>query len=412
MTNDSTAVEEAPLDFPVTRDRTCPFNLPAVLVERAVEQPISRARIWDGSTPWLVTGNTELRELATDPRLSSDERLPGFPHWNAGRASIAKMRPDSIFITDGAEHSRLRRMTTRTFLYKRVEGQRERIQEITDGLIDDMLAGPNPADLVETLGLPLPSYMICELLGVPYDQHEYFQETSSAALDRYATPEQQQKLFGGMREYMRGIIQSRLDGEEGAPGAISEFVDNIRAGDMTVDEAIALSTGLLTAGHETSAGIISLGTLALLQNPDQFAILRDTDDPRVVANAVEELLRYLSIIHNGQRRIALEDIEIGGVLIRAGEGVMLDYATGSWDARTFTEPDRLDLLRTDARQHVAFGFGSHACLGQQLARVELQVAFSTLARRIPTLQLAVPFEEIEFKNDRAAYGVYGLPVTW
>ena len=178
-----------------------------------MEEPITRARIWDGSTPWLVTGNAELRQLATDARLSSDERRPGFPHWNAGRASIAPLRPDSIFITDGPAHSRLRRMTTRTFLYKRVEAQRGKIQQIADDLIDDMLAGPNPVDLVTAFGLPVPSFMICELLGVPYDQHEFFQEHSAAALDRYATPEAQQRLFATMRDYMRGIIESRLAGD-------------------------------------------------------------------------------------------------------------------------------------------------------------------------------------------------------
>lgn len=409
--NSTTGVDEAVLSFPVERDARCPFDVPAALIDSAAHRPLRRARIWDGSTPWLVTGNAELRVLALDPRISTDDRLTGFPHWNAGRAAIAPMRPDSIFNTDGPGHLRLRRMMTRTFSYKRVEAQREKIQQVTDKLIDDMLAGPNPVDLVPAFGLPLPSFMICELLGVPYDNHDFFQEHASAAMDRYATPELQERLFTAMRGYMREVIEERLASSDESSGVISEFADNIRVGDMTIDEGVALANGLLSAGHETSAGIISLGTLALLQNPEQLEFLRNNDDPKAIANAVEELLRYLSIVHNGQRRIALEDIEISDVVIRAGDGVILDYSAGSWDARTFDEPRQFDVARV-ANKHLAFGFGPHGCIGQQLARVELQVAFATLIRRIPTLKLAVPIEQIEFKHDRLAYGVYSLPVSW
>jgi cytochrome P450 len=168
---------------------------------------------------------------------------------------------------------------------------------------------------------------------------------------------------------------------------------------------------ILIAGHETTANMISLGTLALLRNPDQLALLRETGDPRVVAGAVEELLRYLTIVHTGIRRIATEDIELHGTLIRAGEGLVFDLGAADWDPREFPEPDRLDLLRP-ARRHHAFGYGVHQCLGQSLARVELQIVSSTLYRRIPTLALAVPFEEVGFAFAGVAYGLHSLPVTW
>jgi cytochrome P450 len=173
-----------------------------------------------------------------------------------------------------------------------------------------------------------------------------------------------------------------------------------------------MAVGLLVAGHETSANMLSLGTLALIEHPDQFAALRDTDNPKVIAAAVEELLRYLGIIHGGQRRIAKEDIEIGGEVIRAGEGIIIELAIANRDPQVFPEPDRLDLGRAEARNHNAFGFGIHQCIGQQLARVELQTVFGTLYRRIPTLRAAAPLDEIEFKHDRLAYGVYALPVAW
>jgi cytochrome P450 len=168
---------------------------------------------------------------------------------------------------------------------------------------------------------------------------------------------------------------------------------------------------LLVAGHETTANMIGLGTLTLLQHPGQLAELRETEDPKLVAGAVEELLRYLNIVHSGRRRVAMEDVEVGGRLIRAGEGVIVTTDSGNRDANAFPDPDVLDIHR-QARHHVAFGYGVHQCLGQPLARVELQVVYGTLYRRVPTLRLAVPLEEVRFKHDMLVYGVHELPVSW
>ncbi|HVQ99949.1 MAG TPA: cytochrome P450, partial [Mycobacterium sp.] len=157
---------------------------------------------------------------------------------------------------------------------------------------------------------------------------------------------------------------------------------------------------------------IGLGILALLEHHEQAAVIREAEDRGVIANAVEELLRYLSIIHTGQRRVAAEDIEIGGETIRAGEGIIIDLAPANWDPSVFEEPDRLFLHRARADGNVAFGYGRHQCVGQQLARAELQIVFTTLFRRIPTLRLAIPLDEVPLKHDRLAYGVYELPVAW
>ncbi|WP_457966993.1 cytochrome P450 [Arthrobacter sp. D1-29] len=412
MTNPATTTSHSDVfDFPVGREPKCPFNPPAKLVESAAEYPVRRVRIWDGTMPWVITGNEELHLLATDPRVLAEDRVPGFPHWNEGKKATALLRPQSIFNTDGPEHSRFRRMTTRSFAFKRVESLRPRIQEITDERIDTILTSAKPVDLVSEFALPIPSLMICEMLGVPYEHHEFFQEHTSVSLDRYGTAEEQERTYLVINDFMRTLIESRIADPVDRGGVIEELVGHVRAGDISVAEAVQLARGLLAAGFETSANMIGLGTLALLQNPDQLAILRDTDDPKVIANAVEELLRYLSIVHNGQRRIAAADIEIAGQSIKAGEGIILDFSAGNWDARTFKQPDVFDIQRT-TDNHLAFGFGSHGCIGQQLARAELQIVFSTLFRRIPTLKLAVPLDDIEFKHDRLAYGVYSLPVTW
>jgi cytochrome P450 len=398
------------LQFPAKRNMRHPFDPPPEIVDFAAHKPVTRARIWNGSTPWLVTGNAELRSLATDTRVSVNEKLPGYPHWSPGMEAGIDSRPDVIMTLDGAEHSRLRRLATRSFSVKRVNALRPAMQEVLDRQLDEMLAGPQPADLVTQIALPIPSTMICQLLGVPYEDHGFFEGIAANSLDQNATPEQSQNTIKSMVGYMEKLFaRAESDGDIG--GVVGDYVEYVKAGEMTSLEAFHMCIGLLFAGHETSANMIGLGVVALLQNPDQLAVLRDSDDPGVIAGAVEELLRYLAIIHAAQRRIAIEDIEIAGETIRAGEGILMDFSGGNWDARTFPGPERLDLSR-NAGQHLAFGFGPHGCVGQQLARAELQVVFGSLFKRVPTLELAVPLDEVRFKTDRLAYGVYSLPVTW
>jgi cytochrome P450 len=405
-TTDST--EQVPY-FPMRRAESCPFD-PAPGVRALVaEKPLARVRIWDGSTPWLVTGHTEQRTLLADPHISVDDRLPGFPHWNQGLAVGAAERPRMLVNSDPPEHGRYRRMLTYPFTTKRVEALRPAIQQITDQLFDTMLAGPKPADLVTALALPVPSLMISDLLGVPYADHEFFQHHAEIGADRNATAEQHEQGPRVLIEYLTRLLETKMT--EPAEDMSTELAKRVQAGELTMPEAAIMGVSLLIAGHETSANMIALGTLALLEHPDQLAVLREADDPKVVADAVEELLRYLSIIHSGQRRVATDDIEIDGEVIHSGEGVIMDFSAANWDPSVFAEPEHLN-LHQPARQHHAFGFGIHQCVGQQLARVELQVAFPTLFRRIPTLGLATTIDKIPFKNEGLAYGVYELPVTW
>jgi cytochrome P450 len=397
-------------EYPMTRAAGCPFAPPPHLLALADAKPLRRVQIWDGSTPWLVTGYEEVRTLFSDSRVSVDDRRPGFPHWNEGMMATVHKRPRSVFTSDGEEHTRFRRMLSKPFTFKRVEGLRPAIQQITDEHIDAMLAGGQPADLVTALALPIPSLVISQLLGVPYGDAEFFQRHANIGLARYATGDDTAKGAAGLSKYLADLVEAKTKCP--AEDAVSDLAERVRAGELSVREAAQLGTGLLIAGHETTANMIGLGVLALLQNPDQLTVLRDADDPKVIANAVEELLRYLSVIQNGQRRVALEDIEIAGEIIRAGEGIIIDLAPANWDSNAFDEPDRLYLHRSNAGQHVAFGYGRHQCVGQQLARAELQIVFHTLFHRIPTMQLAVPIEEVPLKHDRLAYGVYELPVTW
>ncbi|EHI11863.1 hypothetical protein KEK_13228 [Mycolicibacterium thermoresistibile ATCC 19527] len=396
-------------EYPMERDGRCPFAPPPGVMELAAAKPLSRVRIWDGSTPWLVTGYETARALFADSRVSVDDRRPGFPHWNEMMRSTIYKRPRSVFTTDAEEHTKFRRMLSKPFTFKRVEGLRPAIQKITDDHIDKILAGPKPADLVTALALPVPSLVISEMLGVPYEDAEFFQEHANRGLDRYAKAEDNMSKGMSLSQYLIKLVEAKM--QNPAEDAVSDLAERVKAGEIDVKEAAQLGTGLLIAGHETTANMIGLGVLALLEHPEQADFLRSAEDPKAIATAIEELMRYLSIIQNGQRRVAVEDIEIAGETIRAGEGIILDLAPANWDPATFPEPDRLDLQRSDAPQ-LGFGYGRHQCVGMQLARAELQIVFPTLLRRIPTLKLATTIDEIPFKHDRLAYGVYELPVTW
>ncbi len=215
---------------------------------------------------------------------------------------------------------------------------------------------------------------------------------------------------GELARYLGGLVGAKLENPGGAD-LLSRLAQRVGAGDLTLREATEMAVLLLIAGHETTANMIALSTLLLLRNPDQLALLRDSNDPTMATRAVEELLRYLTITHGGRRRVALEDMEVAGCPVRAGDGLVLPNDVANRDPRAFDEPDELDITR-EARHHVAFGFGVHQCLGQPLARLELEIVYRTLYRRLPDLRLATEFEAIPFKHDGFVYGVYELPVTW
>lgn len=400
-------------EYPMERAAGCPFAPPPRMLEMGEAKPLSRVRIWNGSTPWLITGHEVARALFADSRVSVDDRREGFPHWNEHMLSTVHKRPRSVFTSDAEEHTRFRRMLSKPFTFRRVEALRPVIQDVTNECIDAILAGPQPADIVSKLALPVPTRVISDMLGVPYEDHEFFQHHANVGLARYASAEDGQKGAMSLHKYLIDLVEKKMAAapEDRREDAVSDLAERVTAGEISVKEAAQLGTGLLIAGHETTANMIGIGVVALLENPEQAALLRDSDDPKFIANAAEELMRYLSIIQNGQRRVAIEDIEIGGETIKAGEGIIIDLAPANWDASAYPNPDVLDFTR-DASQELGFGYGRHQCVGQQLARAELQIVFHTLLRRIPTMTLAIPFGEVPFKHDRLAYGVYELPVTW
>jgi cytochrome P450 len=404
----TTASADIP-QWPMARAAGCPFDPPKELLDLQAREPISKVRLWDGSTPWVLTRFADQRALLADPRISADTMNPGYPHNSEGHR--ARRTQARTFISmDEPEHARLRRMVTAPFAIKQIEALRAPIQRIVDTLIDEMLAGPKPVDLVQAFALPVPSLVISELLGVPYADHEFFQDNSKIMVNRFQPPEAVLEAQGKMIDYLERQVAEKL--AHPAADLLSKLAtEQVATGGLTTRDVATMGMLLLTAGHETTANMISLGTLALLEHPDQLAALRDAEDAGLIADAVEELLRYLHIVHSGRRRVAVEDIEVGGQVIRAGDGVIFANDAANRDEEVFADPGRLDIHR-DARKHVAFGFGVHQCLGQPLARVELQVVYGTLYRRIPDLRLAVDLDQVPFKHDALVYGVYELPVTW
>ncbi|GAA2033674.1 cytochrome P450 [Catenulispora yoronensis] len=381
----------------------CPFDPPPAYDRAREEAPVSRVRLWDGTTAWMLTRHEDVRAVLADKRFSADATNPGFPFLSSGRRVLATMSASFIRMDD-PEHARLRRMLTGDFIVKRAEALRPRIRVIAEDLLAAMTRDRDHADLVPEFALPLPSLVICLLLGVPYTDHAYFQQRSNTLLSNTASLEQVQAARADLGDYLAELVTAKRGRDD--DDIIGRLV---RQDVLTTEEIAAMGMLLLVAGHETTANMTSLSILTLLRDPEQMARLRA--EPELIRGAVEELLRYLTIVHTGVARVALEDAEVGGRTIPAGDGVLLMLNSANRDDRAFPDGDRLDVGR-DARHHVAFGFGVHQCLGQPLARTELQVALDVLLTGLPNLRLAVPFEEIPFRHDMLVYGVHSLPVAW
>jgi cytochrome P450 len=394
--------------FPMPRDSRCPFNPPPELKQLQKDAPVSKVRIWNGSTPWLVTRYEDVRMVLRDERFSSNAKRPGFPPMSPSHATRrTELHPD-VFALDNPEHNVYRKMQNSDFLIHRVDGMRPRVQQIVDEAIDELLAAGPGSDLVKFVSLPVPSLVICELLGIPFADHEFFQRTSKTLASTLSTQEESAAALDELRAYMEKLVARKE--QEPANDYVSRMAEHVKSGQLTRTNVANMSVNLLSAGHNTTANTITLATALLLEHPDQLADFR-AGDQKFVANAVEELLRFIDVPHLGRRRVALEDVVVGGQLIKAGEGVIAAQMIADRDESAFPSPDSLD-LRREARHHMGFGFGTHQCLGQPLARLEMQVALSTLFRRIPTLKLAVPREELRFNYDGLIYGLRELPLSW
>ncbi|ASR35058.1 cytochrome [Prauserella marina] len=385
--------------------RVDPFDPPPELF--GTDQPLRPLAYPDGHEGWLVTSHTLAKAVLADQRFSSKLELrrtpvrrPVVDDFRVGEPAA----PGFFIAMDPPDHTRLRRQLTGQFTVRRMNQLTPRIEQIVAEHLDAMEQAGPPADLVQAFALPIPSLVICELLGVPYADRAEFQQASSVLLGLDSTDEQAAVAMKSITGYLAGLVgRKRAEPEDDLLSGLTE------AGELSDDELVGVALLLLVAGHETTANMLGLGTFALLQHPEQAEALRSGAVP--VDNAVEELMRYLSVIQFGTTRTALEDVELAGRLITKGQVLTLSLPAANRDPEKFPNPAELD-LGGDAHGHLAFGHGVHQCLGQQLARIEMRIGYAALFERFPGLSLAVPPSEVPVRDDMAIYGVHRLPVSW
>ncbi|TQF02575.1 cytochrome P450 [Kitasatospora acidiphila] len=402
-----TTTAPIPNGLPMERDAG-PFDPPREISRLREARPVSPMLFPDGHEGWLVTGYDELRQLMADTRFSSRQdigvlhvpyEIPGMPEMT----EPAPQTPGLFISMDPPDHTRLRRKLTGAFTVKRMKQLEAHIADIVERQLDEMARLAPPVDLVKEFALSVPSLVICEMLGVPYADREEFQVNSAKFLIRDQSLDEKMVAYNAMTAYLAELVTNK----RATPGE-DLLSDLARDEDLSIAELIGMAFLLLFAGHETTANMLALGTFALLEHPEQLAELRA--DPELLPGAVEELMRYLSVV-DILFRYATEDIELGGETISRGSTVVVSQLAANHDPRRFDNPDTLDIHR-DARGHLSLGHGVHQCLGQQLARVEMRAGFAGLLRRFPTLQLAIPAGEVRLRTDMTIYGVHELPVSW
>jgi cytochrome P450 len=391
--------------FPFARQ--CPFAPPPQYDEYIGKKPVAKVHLATGRDAWAIFGYEEIRQILTDPRISSSRKHDNFPFYFD---APPEFRTETSFIGfDPPEHTTTRRKAAVTFTNRQVQRLREAVEKATDERIDAMLAAGPPVNLHEDLSLAVPMTMICTLLGVPYADHPFLQEHGKKLLGGTSTPGERAAAMVEVGKYLDQLVRSKI--EEPGDDLISRAVAEWRAAneDFELRDVVNMCRLLLNGGHESTGNHITLGTAALLEHPDQLAKLRE--NPKLIIPAIEELVRWLGVGDLAVPRVALEDIEVGGEQIKAGDGILCLIAAGNRDPRAFENPDEF-IIERGTRRHVGFGHGVHHCIGADLARLELEIVLPRLFERIPTLRLAVPLEQVPTKERAVIYGFEELFVAW
>lgn len=389
-------------------NRECPLDPPRRFADLRSACPVAPVRTAMGAKAWLVTRHEDARFVLGDRRFSADRAHPGFPHVGPPRP----VPPGNFVHIDPPGHTRLRRLVSRHFTVRTVGALRPKIQRYAEELTDEIARCGPPADLMSMLALPLPVRVISELVGVPRQDASIFPKATSIFMPSTATPELTAAKINEVKRYVAGLVaaKARDPGDDLISALIREHGPE---GELTHPELIGLALVLMFGGYETTSNTLALGFTLLLRDQRQAALVQR--NPALAKGAVEEILRFLSVVHTGLPRLATEDVMVGGRLVRAGEGVIVSLASADRDPAVFTDPDRFDIRRFDGHReahHLAFGYGIHQCIGQMLARLQLRIAVQTALARLPRLRLAVPVEDLPFRHDMFIYGLHKLPVRW
>jgi cytochrome P450 len=392
--------------FPVKRTNS--VDPPASYARFREESPVVQVSLWNGDRAWLVTRYDDVMQVLRDHESFSNRPAAGYPTWSPGRETILAQEANNFLRMDPPEHTPRRRMLTGDFTMKRALAAQPRMEQIVDGLLDRMEAKGPPADIVADLAHALPLTIICEFLGLEGVDHEFILERTRLRRSLSVDAATARRAHVELLEYLDAEFQkiARRNDESVIGNLIRKNVD---PGIISYAEAEQMVETVLGAAHETTASTTTLGVLLFTQHPHQWRQLHDNRD--LMASAVNEVLRYLTVNHLVGTRLCKKDTIVGDQPIKAGEGVIASIVSANMDEAVFPDAIRFDITRNPTN-HMTFGFGAHQCLGQNLARVELSVVFNRLLDRMPGIHLAVPPEELEFRQDSQVFSVKSLPVRW
>ncbi|MYR44695.1 cytochrome P450 [Streptomyces sp. SID5910] len=391
----------------IPTERVHPLDPPPELSEMRSRCPVAPLTYADGHEGWIVTRHEFARQVLSDPRFSSDPRIRhSAVHDVLGDGQPPEEDVPGMFVgMDPPEHTKYRRLLTGELSTRRMREMEPKIAAVAHELVDRMQAdGATGADLVTGFAMPLPSRVICDLLGIQYDDWKEIQPVSEKMLRIDSSADEVKECYRVIFEFLANVVAVKR--KDPADDLLSGLVQSAELSDV---ELTSVAFQLFTAGHETTANMFSLGTYTLLTHPGQLAALRA--DASLMSGAVEELLRYLTVIQFGISRGAKEDVELGGRTVRAGQTVTVSLPAANRDPDRFEDADRFDVARVPSG-NVAFGFGVHQCVAQQLARAELRIGFQVLLDRLPHLRLAVPAEQVPMRDGAIVYGCQELPVAW
>ena len=394
-------------NFPIPRTR--PLE-PPLAYKDFRKEGLKKVTMWNGSPAWIVTKWDDVKTVLNSPDVSPNPQRPGFPFLTPAREVTVKNY--QTFITmDPPDHTKFRRFLFNDFSQARINELTPRIAKLIDELIDKMVAKGPPVDLIDMLAIPLPVAVVSMLLGVPLERGDDLVRWTNEQLDLSAPPEVSQAAGKQMLDFFEDFINDLVRHPKPTTDILTRLVnEGIKPGIITVKDAQHMAHILYFAGADTTANQIGLGTLSFMLNHDQLDKL--IAHPELLQNAIEEMIRLHSVAQFNCCRVATADITIGSQTIKAGEGIYALTPAGNRDPEKFPNPDKFDIERPNARHHVAFGWGIHQCIGQQIVRMELGVLYDKLFKRLPDLELAVPFEQLKFKQLHMMNGLFGLPVKW
>ncbi len=397
--------------YPLVRE--CPYRPASQTAELRDRGPVTKVELYDGNQAWLVTDPAHARSLLADTRVSSRADFPRYPvlderhlHMRATREMAQEQEggfAGVLFGVDPPEHTRQRQLLIAGFTSRRVNMHREEIQRIVDERLDAMLSQGPPADLVADFAAPIPVMVVCAFLGVPYSDRESFEPL----VGKLFQPEHADQAMTDLTAYLEQLVETKRT--DPGTGLLDDLITGrLRSDDLPREELVAFALAILVAGTVTSTSTIALGTLALLDNPGQYAAL--AADPDLVPGAIEEILRHVSVVEQ-LARVATEDIEVAGTLIKEGDGILISFAAANLDPGVSSHPTQFDVTRPPS-SHLAFSYGIHHCMGHNLARLELDIVFRALVTRIPTLRPALPVDQIPSYDDATVPRLLSFPVTW